>query len=94
MLTQNSTKGDIQKVALQMIMKQYDRFTEQDIFDLVISQFEEEVDENFVFKVVSKTIEYCKREIHLTDIIDGAYVINPERRELINAFLSHEGVTV
>ncbi len=94
MLTQKSTKSDIQKVALRIIMKQHERFTEQEIVECVLNQFVDGVEVEMVERIVAKTIEYCWREIHLTEIIDGEYVIKPDRKELVNAFLNHEGVTV
>ena len=92
-MTQKITNADIQKAVLKIIMKQ-DRFSEQDIIDFAMDLFEEQVDNQTIKKVVLKTIDYCRREIHLINIIDGGYQINPERKELVGAVFNHSGVTV
>ena len=93
-LTKTSTSSDIQKTALRMIMKQHNNFSEQDIIDLVLSQCEDELDEEKVQKIVSKTLEYCRREIHLIDFADGGFSINHDRKDVVGAFLNHEGISI
>lgn len=94
MLTQKSSKRDIQKVALTIIVNQHNKFTVEDIYSSLINQCEETIDKDIIEEVILKTLEYCWREIHLLDIRGSEYEINPERRELVGAFLNHEGVTV
>ena len=92
-MTQKITHADVQKAVLKIIMKQNGRFSEHDILDLTLDLFKD-VESQAIEKIVYKTIDYCKREIHLIDIVDGVYEINPERKELVGAVFNHAGVTV
>ena len=92
-MTQMINNADIQKIVLKLIMNQSYRFSEQDIIDLALDFFED-VEHKTIEKIVSKTIDYCKREIHVIEVVDGVYEINPERKELVKEVFNHTGVTI
>ena len=93
-MTQTITNADVQKAVLKIIMKQNGRFSEQNIVELALDLFEDEVEFAAIEKIVSKTLDYCKREIHLIENVDGVYEINPDRKELVGAVFNHSGVTI
>ena len=94
MLTKESTKSEIQKAILRIVMKQNDKFLAQDIVEDVVELFEGDFDYQLVENIVYKTLDYCRREIHLLDVNYDVFEINHERKELVGSFLNHEGVTI
>ena len=92
-MTQKITHADIQKAVLKIIINQNGRFSEYDIFESTLNLFED-VESQVIEKIVSKTLDYCKREIHLIDFVDGGFETNHDRKDVVCAFLNHEGISI